>query len=313
MRLSMEKMRQAVENTLPQKEGFYDSKIDQKINYYLQDWKNKKIIKFKDFVEISKKISGFIIFGTTKLNQVYLDYLKEVNNTSVLWNFKSNQKFKLQEKFNNLLYQSLKNPIKGSLIDKLVKNKELNQEELKDQIPHFIFPIFSAFINTLPRILLMLCNHNDIYKKLILSLKNNDLSYLKKIILEMVRLNNPVNSTFRTVNQDTIFDKYKINKGEQILILNNPILRNQEVFKKPNEFIPERWNSELEKSEISISFNYGHQKCPGKELTIFIISSFIKNLIEVKSLETSSKIISNKINTKNISQSINSCKLEFTF
>ena len=307
------KMRQAVENTLPQNKDYYDSNIDQKIKFYLQDWKSKSVIKFNDFVEISKKITGYIIFGNNKLDQVYLDYLKEVNNTSVLWNFNSSQKFKLQTEFNNLLYQSLNQPLEGSLIHKLIKNKELNREELKDQIPHFIFPIFSAFINTVPRILLMLVNHNKIYQKLITSLENNDSDYLKKIILEMVRLNNPVNTTFRTVNQDSVFNKYKIKKGEQILILNNPILRNPKVFPKPNEFIPERWNSNLEQSELSISFNYGPQICPGKELTIFIIKSFIKNLIGIKGLNKSSKIISKKINTKNIYQSINPCKLEFTF
>lgn len=307
------KMRQAVENTLPQKKDFYDSKIDHKIKIYLQDWKSKKVIKFNDFVEISKKISGYIIFGNNNLNQVYLDYLKEVNNTSVLWNFNSNKKFKLNTEFNNLLYQSLIQPVEGSLVHKLIKNKELNREELKDQIPHLIFPIFSAFINTVPRILLMLSNHHKVYQKLILSLQNNDDTYLKNIILEMVRLNNPVNTTFRTVNQDTKFGNYEIKKGEQILILNNPILRNPKVFPSPNEFNPERWNSNLEQSELTISFNYGPQICPGKDLTIFMIKSFIKNLIEIKGLNISSKIISDKINTKDISQSINPCKLEFIF
>jgi len=307
------KMRKAIENTLPQKNNFYDSKIDNKINFYLQDWKLKKNIKFNDFVEISKKISGYVIFGNNRLEQVYLDYLKEVNSSSVLWNFNSNKNFKLQLEFNNLLYKSLNKPKEGSLIDKLVKNQNLTREELKDQIPHFIFPIYSAFINTVPRILLMLSNDTKVYKKLILSLKNNNTNYLKNIILEMFRLNNPVNTTFRTVNQDTKFNNYEIKKGEQILILNNPILRNPKIFSLPNEFNPERWNKNLEESELNISFNYGPQVCPGKDLIIFMIKSFIKNLIEIKGLNMSSRIISNKINTKNISQSINPCKLEFIF
>lgn len=307
------KMRQAVENTLPQKLDFFDQEIDDKMYYHLRDWSGKRVIKYKDFVEFSKKLTGFIIFGEKNLNQVYLNFLKDVNSTSVLWNFNSKQKFKLKNKFNNLLYQSLKNPKEGSLIFNLIKNKNLTKEELKDQIPHFIFPIFSLFITTIPRILLMLSNHSKICQKFISSVKNKNNLYLKNIILEMLRLNNPVNSTFRTVNQDIKFDKYKIKKGEQILILNNAILRNPDTYKLPNQFIPERWNSELEQSQLSIIFNYGPQKCPGKELSIFIIKSFLINLVKVKKLNKSSKIISKKINTKNISQSINPCNLEFIF
>ena len=173
-------------------------------------------------------------------------------------------------------------PIRGSLVYKLVKNKNLSREELKDQIPHLIFPIFSSFINTVPRLLLLLSNHNKIFKNLILNLKNKDSNYLRKNILEVLRLNNPVNTTFTTVNQDTLFGNYKNSKGEQILILNNSILRNPNIFSILNEFIPVRWNSELEHSYDTISFNQGPQICPGKELTIFMISSFIKNLLKKK-------------------------------
>jgi hypothetical protein len=306
--------RQAVENTLPQSESFFNHDIDTKIKDLLLNWKNKNKIKFSDFKDISKKITGYVIFGEYELNDIYLKYLKIVNNTSVLWSFDIKKNFKLKDKFYNLLNQSLINPKKGSLVFDLLKNKNLNKNEIIDQIPHFIFPIFSLFINTVPRILLLISNHTQVYQKLINLIKlNQEDEYVRKIILEMVRLNNPVNTTFRTVNNNTNFKNYKIKKGEQILILNNAILREPQIFKKPNLFIPERWNSKLEQSYKSISFNQGPQSCPGKELSIFLISRFIINLFKIKNLNTSSKIISKKINTKNISQSINPCNLEFIF
>jgi hypothetical protein len=308
--------RKLIESVLPQNKNYNSQKINDKINFYLNDWKNKNIIKLKDFKNISKKISGYIIFGS-QLDQVYLDYLKIVNKTSVLWNYEKNKEFRYKKEFDKLLNDSLNNPEQDSLIYKLIKNNNnLTKEQLKDQIPHFIFPIFSIFITTVPRILLMLSNHEDIYKNLILDLnrnKHNRSEYLRKIVLEMVRLNNPVNSTFRTVNQDTNFNQYQIKKGDQILILNNPVLRNPEVFEYPNRFNPERWNSKLEDSYHAISFNQGPQECPGKELFIFIVESFIINLFKIKNLNISSRIITKKINTENISQSINPCKLEFKF
>ena len=141
----------------------------------------------------------------------------------------------------------------------------MTKEEIQHQIPHFIFPIAGLFITTIPRLLLLLCNHRNIFKKVIneiYSVNNstseeiNKLTYLRKCILETLRLNNPVITTFRTLTKDYKFDnKYSFKKGDQFLILNNPVLREKEYFKKPNEFIPSRWTLKMEKSYYAISFN----------------------------------------------------------
>ena len=112
-----------------------------------------------------------------------------------------------------------------------------------------------------------------------------ELSYTRQCILESLRLNNLVVTTFRTLLQDFTFDnKYSFKKGTQFLILNNPVLREKEYFEKPDQFIPERWTPEMEKSYYAISFNQGPQRCPGKELAIYIMSSFIVNLFKHKGI-----------------------------
>ena len=97
------------------------------------------------------------------------------------------------------------------------------------------------------------------------------------------------------------------------MILNNAILREKVFFKQPNKFIPSRWTSKMEKSMYSVSFNQGPQRCPGKELAIYIAQSFIYNLIKIKKIDSKNKIICKKINTKNISQVINPCNIKFIF
>ncbi|NIR11881.1 MAG: cytochrome P450, partial [Candidatus Aminicenantes bacterium] len=98
---------------------------------------------------------------------------------------------------------------------------------------------------------------------------------LRAVILETLRLNNPVVTTFRTLDSDYTFSHSgrSFSKGDQFLILNNPVLRDPTFFYEPNRFIPERWVPSLEGSYYAIMFNQGPQKCPGKDLAIFILGS----------------------------------------
>ena len=79
-------------------------------------------------------------------------------------------------------------------------------------------------------------------------------------------------------------ENYSFKKGTQFLILNNPVLREKEFFNAPNRFIPSRWTPAMEKSYYAISFNQGPQKCPGKELAIYLAQNFIYNLIKIKKI-----------------------------
>ena len=124
--------------------------------------------------------------------------------------------------------------------------------------------------------------------------------------MESVRLNNLVITTFRTLSEDFSFDeKYSFKKGTQFLILNNPVLREKEYFEKPNEFIPERWTEEMEQSYYALSFGQGPQRCPGKELAIYLCQSFIYNFFRIKNINKDTIIQTNKLNTTNIPQIIN--------
>ena len=138
-----------------------------------------------------------------------------------------------------------------------------------------------------------------------------ELSYTRQCILESLRLNNLVVTTFRTLLQDFTFDnKYSFKKGTQFLILNNPVLREKEYFEKPDQFIPERWTPEMEKSYYAISFNQGPQRCPGKELVIYLAQSFLYNFIKIKKFTTVETV---KIDKNYIPQIINPCTIYFKF
>ena len=288
-------------------------------------WKNKSKISYTDFNDFGKIMVAKIVFNANYLNDDFFKIFSEVNTTKAFDNsdFKPSQK--VYSDYIKVLNHYIDYPKPKSLVE-LCLTVSNNKEEITHQLPHFIFPIVGLFIATIPRLLLLLCNHKKIFKKVIQEIYSLNtstivncesiyrLTYLRKCILETVRLNNPVTTTFRTLSKDFTFDnKYSFKKGTQFLILNNAVLREKIFFKKPNQFIPSRWSYEMEKSYYAISFNQGPQRCPGKELAIYLTQCFVYNFIKIKQIGISHYISCKKIDCDNISQMLNPCTIKFYF
>ena len=288
------------------------------INKYL----NKNKLVYSDFVKVGQEMAGKIIFNTTEVHPDVYRIFAEANTIMAFYT-----DLKLGEKtstnYVNYLKKHIKNPINNSLVHLCVKH-ESSEYEIVHQIPHFIFPIVGLYLTTIPRLLLLLANHPREFQKLVDEIKDTNregnlsadeiynLQYLRKCIMEMLRLNNPVVTTFRTALKDLKLENHVFRKGDQLLILNNPILRNPEVFKNPDKYIPERWDTNLEDNYHAISFNQGPQRCPAKELAIFLAQCFIVNFVTTTGLlHNVNKLQTQEINTDKIGQVINTCILEF--
>lgn len=291
--------------------------------------KNSVPSDFNGFSKIAKEITSKIVFNDDKINKDIFKVFSEANSLGAIFS----KNFKIDPKIKNVylqyLYQNAKNPKYPSLVylsKKYSKNIKISFQELINQIPHWIFPINNLIGVSFMRLLLILANHPHIFKKLVMELKINKNMhniYLRYCILELFRLNNPVVTTFRTLLRDFSFpnfsDKerknYQFKKDTQFLILNNPVLRDPTFFYKPNQYIPERWNPELEASYYAIMFNQGPQKCPGRNLAIQILASFTINYFErINIFDKNYEIIkTKKININNIPQMMNPCDIEFSF
>ena len=288
--------------------GIYNNYMDELTKF------NYKEIDFEKFRNMGREIMARIIFNTkiSNINKDVLNLFSEANKISSLYN-RLKIDNKIYNNYKNTIYHYLNNPNKNSLISLCLQNSQ-NKEEVFHQIPHFIFPIAGLFITTIPRLLCLLCNHSDVFQELILEVNNNsvfDLKYMRKCILETLRLNSPVISMFRTVEQDISFNNNNFKKGTQFLILTNPVLRTKEKYINHNQYIPQRWDAKLEDSYYSISFSQGPQKCPGKELAIFLVASFTYNLIKNNKLNITNFKCNKKLDKKNILQVINPCDLVF--
>lgn len=263
-----------------------------------------------DFSVAARKIATKIVFGVEGDSHPIFEFLA-IANSSDLKPHTSKKDKKARESYFKYMEYHIKNPQKGSLLHTV---SESNCIELSHQIPHWVFPIASSIAITSTRLLLLLSNHPKKFEKVINEINlvythNGDsiykLKYLRKCILETLRINNNVVSMFRTLTCDYTFDKYSFKKGTQFAILTNPVLRSKKYFNEPNKFIPERWNLKLEND--SISFSKGPQKCPGKDLAIFITSSFIVNY-----LSKYGRIKTKLIDINNIDHAINPCTIKIT-
>ena len=194
--------------------------------------------------------------------------------------------------------------------------------ELLHQIPHWMFPISGLITVSIPRILALLINHPLVFRKLLSELQGLGLNptaqqihntpYLRSCILETFRLNNPVVTTYRTLRKNFSFGPgYSYQKNDQFLILNNPVLRDPVAFPKPNQYIPSRWTPALENTYYAIMFSQGPQRCPGKELAIFIFKSFLIQYMLALNITQTGKIniYTNKLDTVNLPQMINPCRI----
>ena len=304
----------------------YSSKYNTDMEEYLIKWNNKNLFIYDDFVELGKFMASKIVFNVDTVDDSVFNIFKEANTINA-FNENYNIDQSVYDKYIQVLNYYIDNPVDYSLV-KLLLDVTNNKEEIRHQIPHFIFPIVGLFVTTIPRLLVLLVNHKHVLNKVIKEVNsindddindinqlNSDkiygLSYLRKCILETLRLNNPVITTFRTLLQDFSFDnKHSFKKGTQFLILNNPVLREKEFYKEPDKFIPSRWTPKMEKSYYAISFNQGPQKCPGKELAIYLIQSFIYNFLKIKKINKNTAFETKYLDTNNIPQIINPCSIE---
>jgi cytochrome P450 len=268
---------------------------------------------FGDFTEVTRRITSKILFGTYEYNPILYKVFKQADSLlSARFNVNTVDSNDLQE-YRDYIRTQLENPKPNTLISLAnTHHKLLPTDSVLDQIPHWVFPIAGLFSVHLPRLLVILSNHPDELLKVKQEIQEETQfrrsSHVRKCILEMFRLNNAVNSTFRGLTESFTFKNSDemFEKGTQFAFFNNSILR--DLFDRPNEFVPSRWNAELEESNKALMFNQHNQRCPGKELVISLLTQGVGTYLRLNkySIETNTKL-----NTQFIPYILNPCTIVF--
>jgi len=268
----------------------YTDRFNEIINNSFTD--NKLPLDFYDFNARAKEITGKIVFGTICPYQKYIyNTFTEANKLPI--SILHNSQVPSYDKSRYYIDKMLRNPQTSTLTYLLAKyGKNISnyckqevrdtlsiprfateREVLADQIYHFIFPIVAMITIHVPRILALIFAHPKVKSKLFHNLPNSKQTklYIRKCILETLRLNSPVMSFFRKSSRPV----FGFPKNTEFLILSNPMLRDPLVFPNPDLFIPDRWTEYLEQSQYNLIFGLGPQRCPGKNLAMHILQYYL--------------------------------------
>lgn len=268
---------------------------------------------FSEFTQATRQITSKIIFGTYEYNDIIYKIFKQADSllsATFSMNFINKQDLAEYEEY---LRKELHNSRPNTLLSLGHQyHKMLPQQDLIEQIPHFIFPIAGLFSVHFPRLLVLLLNHPKEYEIVKEQIQHNQHfhreNHIRKCILELFRLNNAVNSTFRGLLEPYQFtdSNVEFEKGTEFVFFNNPVLR--DLFERPNEFVPSRWDAKLENEYRALMFNQANQRCPGKELVLSLLQSACVQYLKLCDFKVNTNI---KLNPEYIPYLINPCTITF--
>lgn len=250
------------------------------INVLIQKNIKTPLLNINDFKESSFDIVSDLIYGSKGENKEMLKKFVELANSDT-----DVKKTSFNDTYIKHLHNSYKTAPKCSLLyyANLYKNDNLNV--IDDQLPHWFGPFIFIISFLIPNILCIILNNKDLYKKI-----KNEINYdyfdiyskttlLHYCVIEHIRLFNTINVNIqRTVNKNIQIDNIQLKKNDQIFMLFSSILRDENKFKNPDEFLPNRWGKRDVK-EQEIVFGIGPQICPSKQISPFLYKTIIRHLL----------------------------------
>jgi len=165
----------------------------------------------------------------------------------------------------------------------------LTEEELIQQIPHWMFTFTGSGADLLARTLGIVASRDEVYEKLeaeamaqSLASAAMNVEYLEACLLEACRLFPPVTRTFHAAPKGDTLDGFRIPAGMEILHCFTANQRDASRDPTANDFRPERWMEPGSNAEAMYPslFLGGARNCPGKDLILLVCKAAILKLIQ---------------------------------
>ncbi|HYP51512.1 MAG TPA: cytochrome P450, partial [Pyrinomonadaceae bacterium] len=196
---------------------------------------------------------------------------------------------------------------------------ENDEDELIQQIPHWMFTFTGSASDLLTRTLALLTAREESRARVLSEIASTGsldeastidrLDYLDACFSESARLFSPVPLTFHCAPQGDNFEGAQIPAQMEILHYFPLNQRDSARDSTADSFLPERWLKEDSTafSDYPNLFLSGKRACPGRELILFVCKSALATLLEKKNLQ----IESDKISTDPLPFSLDEEKLRF--
>jgi cytochrome P450 len=110
-----------------------------------------------------------------------------------------------------------------------------------------------------------------------------NLPYLEMVVKESLRLLPSVWAYARQAQRDLVIEGYEIKKGQTITISHIAMGRNAKYYENPEEFRPERWTREFERSlprGAYVPFAGGPRVCLGKQFAMMEMRMILATLLQ---------------------------------
>ena len=240
----------------------------------------KPLLNINDFKKVSFDIVSDTIYGSNGKNSKLLKQFVDKTNmgTTML-------ETDFYKEYINHLHENYKTAPACSLLHfaNMYKNDDLNI--IDNQIPHWFGPFIFIISFLIPNLMCIILNSDNIYNKIMNEINDEHFfifskeSYLHYCVIEHIRLFNTININMqRTVKKNMSIEDVKFTKGDQIFILFSSILRDENAFKNPDQFVPERWETK-KVSDQNIVFGVGPQQCPSKQISPIFYKIIIHHLL----------------------------------
>ncbi|XP_010936440.1 cytochrome P450 85A1-like [Elaeis guineensis] len=106
------------------------------------------------------------------------------------------------------------------------------------------------------------------------------MNFTRAVILETLRLATVVNGVLRQATKDIELKGYIIPKGWRIYVYTREINYDPSMYPEPLEFNPWRWlDKNLESHQHFLVFGAGGRLCPGKEMGMVEIATFLHHFV----------------------------------
>ncbi|KAL7592517.1 hypothetical protein Lser_V15G32088 [Lactuca serriola] len=160
----------------------------------------------------------------------------------------------------------------------------MSDEEIIDNIIVVMVAGYDTTSSLLTFLVRLLANNESVYSSVVReqeeiakskavgeALTWEDLTKMKyswRVASEMLRINPPINLSFRRATQDIEYGGYTILKGWQVLLSQSMTHMNNDIFKDPTMFDPTRFEKHAPQPPpfSFVAFGAGPRMCPGIEL-----------------------------------------------
>ncbi|KAL7042776.1 hypothetical protein ACKWTF_001272 [Chironomus riparius] len=176
------------------------------------------------------------------------------------------------------------------LLQSTIDNKPLTNEDIQEEVDTFTFAGHDTTTNAICFTLYMIAKHPEVQEKLNKEIQEvlgdeeltfkslNEFKYLELVVKETLRLYPPAPIISRRFFEEVDIGDFVAPGNANYNLILFTAFRNPEVFKNPDEFIPERFLKDMPAFAF-IPFSAGQRNCIGQKFAMTSIKTNIINIL----------------------------------